>query len=75
MVISTHTVVTTPVGFAPCWWPATSAGSAEQLAKDLSEKSDRSRYPNAFWVIDENDRANAICKFYQGERYSPSDAV
>ena len=71
MILSAFTVESTPVGFAPCFWPVNSRPRAEGLAKELSEKSD-ARYPNPFWVM---DGTKAIGKWFKGCRYDPSHPI
>lgn len=73
MIIGAYEVTTEPRGFAPCFWVATSAKQAEQLAHDLSVKyAGDERYPNPFWLA-EGSRSTA--KFYRGQRFAPSQAI
>ena len=74
MILAAYTVDTTPVGFTPCWWPATSLSAATATAKSLSERLEGDeRYPNPFWVVDAD--STPVCKFYRGKRFEPKDTV
>lgn len=74
MILAAYVVETSSIGFAPCWWPATSMRNAIALAKSLSEQfRDDKRYPNSFWVIGSQDKP--ACKFFRGERYAANEPV
>ena len=68
LTISAFQVQTTPVGFAPCWWPCTSRKGAIDRARAMSATADKSLYPNAFWAIGSNDKP--VAAFLDGEVYA-----
>lgn len=73
-VLSAFTVETSSVGFAPCWWAATSRGHAEALAEKLShDHSEDPRYPNAFHVVDSKSHSSG--KWFRGQRFDPSYSI
>ena len=71
MILSAFQVQTSAPGFVPCWWPSTSMCIAEDLAKQLSVRTDQ-RYPNPFWVVDGD---KAIGKWFKGLRYAPDQLI